>query len=134
VLKFGLAKVVHGNVVRDTEWVKGNIITNVSAEVLRVREEGKSGALFGIESRGGLASYRGGSRRGRMSKKAKGSKALVARLEDSWVQRLLSLQFSFRLVNNNRLRSSHVPPWEAGAKAAAAPKSEARITNFMVLF
>lgn len=30
-------------------------------------------------------------------------------------------------------KSSYVPPWEAGAKAAAEPMIEARIANFMVL-
>jgi hypothetical protein len=54
-------------------------------------------------------------------------KTLVA-LRDS------SLKFSPTTAYIFSTKSSHVPPWEAGAKAAAAPMIEARMVNFMVLF
>ena len=54
VLDLSLPKVVHGEVVRDTEGVEA-YITNVSLSVLRSWEEGESGALLGIEGRYRLA-------------------------------------------------------------------------------
>lgn len=55
VLEFRLAKVVHGEIVRNSQGIKADIIANVALAVLRVGEEGHGGALFGREDRKGLA-------------------------------------------------------------------------------
>jgi hypothetical protein len=55
LLKLRLAEVVHGKVVRDTEGIESNIVTNVSLQVCRVRKERNSRALLRVQG-GGLGS------------------------------------------------------------------------------
>jgi hypothetical protein len=54
LLELSLAEVVHGEISRKTKGIEGDVLTDVSPAVFRIREERDGRHLLSVENGGGL--------------------------------------------------------------------------------